>query len=32
VQVEKGHDMSDEQDLARFVARTLDDAEANGAK
>jgi hypothetical protein len=30
--VDKAHDMSDESDLARFVARTLDDAEASGAK
>jgi hypothetical protein len=30
--VDKGHDMSDEQNLARFVARTLDNAQANGAK
>jgi hypothetical protein len=27
-----GHDMSDEQNLAEFVARTLDNAEASGAK
>jgi len=26
------HDMSDEANLARFVARTLDDAQTNGAK
>lgn len=28
----KAHDMSDEANLARFVARTLDNAEASGAK
>jgi hypothetical protein len=28
----KAHDMSDEQNLARFVARTLDNAEQSGAK
>ena len=31
-QVDKAHDMSDEQNLANFVARTLDNAEASGAK
>jgi hypothetical protein len=30
--VDTAHDMSDEQNLARFVARTLDNAEASGAK
>lgn len=28
----KAHDMSDESNLARFVARTLDDAESSGAR
>jgi hypothetical protein len=32
VKVDKGHDMSAEQNLAQFVAHTLDNAEANGAK
>jgi hypothetical protein len=32
VQVSKAHDMSDEANLARFVAHTLDDAQASGAK
>jgi hypothetical protein len=32
VRVDAAHDMSDESNLARFVARTLDNAEANGAK
>ena len=32
VRAGKPHDMSDEANLARFVARTLDNAEANGAK
>lgn len=32
VRVGSAHDMSDEANLARFVARTLDNAEANGAK
>ncbi len=32
VHVGKAHDMSDEQNLARFVAQTLDDAQAAGAK
>jgi hypothetical protein len=30
--VGKAHDMSDEENLARFVAQTLDDAQASGAK
>jgi hypothetical protein len=32
VSIGRAHDMSDEANLARFVARTLDDAEACGAK
>jgi hypothetical protein len=32
VATEKAHDMSDEANLAAFVARTLDNAEASGAK
>lgn len=32
VHVGKAHDMSDEENLARFVARTLDDAQAGGAE
>jgi hypothetical protein len=32
VATEKAHDMSDEGNLAAFVARTLDNAEASGAK
>jgi hypothetical protein len=31
-QVDKAHDMSDERNLAKFVARTLDNAKASGAK
>ncbi len=32
VRVDKAHDMSDEENLARFVASTLDNAESNGAR
>src|SRR5581483_960048 len=32
VRIDAPHDMSDETNLARFVAQTLDNAQANGAK